>query len=673
MAVILLLITLLGCAFYFFHYERNGIRESFLLSYLLNLFLILIGTEILSLVDRLSYSGIISYWGIVLLSLLAGIIFNQNGRNQMIRLKNRIKKMVDEATKLDMFLVFILIFILSITFLTALLSPPNNFDSMTYHLARVAQWIQHQDVKFYPTSIPRQNYSMPLAEYAILHIQVLSRSDMYANLVQWVSFCLSIIGVSLVVNELQGSRFAQLFSGLLAGTVPMAILQSSSTQNDLVVSALCISFAYYLIRLTKSLAWKDATFSSLSMGLALLTKGTAYLFCAGVGLGIGWWALISRKGTKRRKMLILLVLIIIGALSLNVGFFIRNLNLYGLPLSPENKRITVDSFSLVSIYTNSIRNFAIHLATPIAQINGVVSKVVHVLLGDNLNYAPSTFENSIFKIQYLINEDFAGNLFHAFLLPIGLIYFVIRNKDVESISLHYLIGLSLSMFFYIALIKWQPWASRLHTPLFLLAIPLLGLSIGKISVKKFVPNFVAVILFLYSLPFLFLNSTRPWIPFFKDGSLFHTNVVKSFFSNRPKLYNQFSSVLSPFYQGRSILHTDRQKLYFMSQFDYYWDYVGAMRKVNESVPDEIGLCMESNDWEYPFWVLAGQHAQNGDLHFIHIDVNNRSQSLRKDEKPIPEYVLATREDCPTLAKASFEEIYNSDYVDLFKKIDTGGE
>ena len=673
MAVILLLITLLGCAFYFFHYERNGIRESFLLAYLVNLFLILIGTELLSLVDKLTYSGIISYWWIVSITLISVILINQNGGNPIKRLWNRFKKGKDEVTKLDMFIVLVLIFILGVTFLTALISPPNNFDSMTYHLARVAQWIQHKDVNFYPTSIPRQNYSMPLAEYAILHIQVLSRSDIFANLVQWVSFCISILGVSLVVKGLQGSRFAQLFSGLLAGTVPMAILQSSSTQNDLVVSALCISFVYYLIRFTKSLTWKHAAFSSLSMGMALLTKGTAYLFCAGVGLGIGWWGLISRKGTKRKKMLVLLGLIILGAISLNIGFFIRNLDLYGLPLSPENNRITVDSFSLVSIFTNLIRNFAIHLATPISQINHVISKAVHILLGNNLNYPPSTFGNSTFKIQYLINEDFAGNLFHAFILPIGLIYFVIRNKDMESISFHYLIGLSLSMFFYISLIKWQPWASRLHTPLFMLAVPLLVLVIGKMSIKRYIANFMVIILFLYSLPFLFLNSTRPWIPFFEDGSLFHTNAVKSFFSNRPKLYDQFSTVLSPFYKGRSILHTDRQKLYFMSQFDYYWDYVGAMRKVNESVPAEIGLCMESNDWEYPFWVLAGQHAQNGDLHFIHIDVNNRSQSLRKDEKPIPEYVLATREDCPTLAKASFEEIYNSDYVDLFKRIDTGGE
>lgn len=672
MAVILLLVTFVGCGFYFFRFERNGIRDSVLLAYLAMLAFALIGTEILSIVDYITYSGVFLYWGIVLSFLVSGLYIKNRREVNSLTFRKRIKKIKEDATKFDVFFISILLFILGVTFLTAILSPPNNFDSMTYHMARVAHWIQQHNVDFFPTSIPRQNFAMPLAEYVILHIQILSRSDLYANLVQWISFCISILGVSLIVKVLQGSKYAQSFSGLLAATIPMAILQSSSTQNDLVVSALCLSFTYYLIRFARTLVWKDAVFSSWAMGLALLTKGTAYLFCAGVGLGIAFGIMIHKKRGHRRKILLLLVLIVVGALSINSGFYIRNFDLYGLPLSPENNRITVDSLSLITIYTNAIRNFAIHLVTPSAQINNGIIKAVEFLLGDYLNFPASTFENSTFRIQYLINEDYAGNIFHVALLPLGMFYFIFRNNDVESNYLHFVIGLSLSAFLFITLIKWQPWVSRLHTPLFLLSVPLIGLGIDRISTKKYLSVFIAVILFIYTLPFLFLNSTRPWIPFFEDGSFPHTNSFKRFFSNRPKLYNQLSTVLSPFYKGRSILHTDRHKLYFMSQYDYYWDYVGAMKLVNEIKPAEIGLCMDSNDWEYPFWVFTGQHAKNDGPHIFHVDVNNPSGHLDNSDESIPDYILATKERCEILGVGSFQSLFESDHVDFLKKTENGG-
>ena len=55
--------------------------------------------------------------------------------------------------------------ILLATALVCLASPPNNWDSMTYHLARVANWIDHHSVRHYPTHILRQLYMGPWAEF----------------------------------------------------------------------------------------------------------------------------------------------------------------------------------------------------------------------------------------------------------------------------------------------------------------------------------------------------------------------------------------------------------------------------------------------------------------------------------------------------------------------------
>ena len=51
--------------------------------------------------------------------------------------------------------------ILSLVGVTALLSPPNTFDAMAYHLPRVVQWIQHHGVTFYPVEYLQQLLQPP--------------------------------------------------------------------------------------------------------------------------------------------------------------------------------------------------------------------------------------------------------------------------------------------------------------------------------------------------------------------------------------------------------------------------------------------------------------------------------------------------------------------------------
>jgi hypothetical protein len=46
----------------------------------------------------------------------------------------------------------------------ALITPPNMYDSMTYHMSRVVHWIQNGSLAHYPTSIGRQLFLPPGAE-----------------------------------------------------------------------------------------------------------------------------------------------------------------------------------------------------------------------------------------------------------------------------------------------------------------------------------------------------------------------------------------------------------------------------------------------------------------------------------------------------------------------------
>ena len=73
---------------------------------------------------------------------------------------------------------------IALLYVVAIVYPSNNYDSMTYHMARVVFWIQERSVDFYPTINHRQNGLGPGAEYLILILQLFSGGDWFANSVQ---------------------------------------------------------------------------------------------------------------------------------------------------------------------------------------------------------------------------------------------------------------------------------------------------------------------------------------------------------------------------------------------------------------------------------------------------------------------------------------------------------
>ena len=667
--VVIILISYILFFFIFIEKDGTGLREALVKSFLVGFFLILFSTEVLSLINQITYKGVLFFWILIVIFESIALLGLVRSKKYEIALINYLKGKVI----LDWYEWLILFFVgltCSVTLLIALLSPPNNYDSMTYHMARVAEWIQHQNVNFYPTAIPRQNYSMPLAEYAILQLQILSKSDLYANLVQWSSFILSLVIISLITKELKFSKFTQILAGLVASTTPMAILQSSSTQNDLVVGVLCLSFAYFLSRFVKTFSLEDGFFTAVSFGLALLSKGTAYIYCAPIGILLGGLKVFSLQEKKKKRELVwYLGLIVAAGLAMNTGHYIRNFNLYGHPLSTATNRITTDSFSLTTTYTNLVRNAAVQLATPFPKVNNWIAKATEMSLGQNINNPEATFEGVKFSVDFQINADYSGNLIQMVLLTLALILLPWMIKKRKSTIYLYLMAVLFAIVLFNISIKWQPWGSRLITPVFMLGSPLIAIFINKmISSRKWI-LLLTVVMFLFSVPFLLLNSIRPLIPLFEDDSFLVTNKVKEFFSDHPRYYDPFSTIISPFFKGRSILHTERQMLYFLADFSAYYDYRQAMKVIEEEKPREVGLFLGSNDWEYPIWVLSNSHAGEGEIEYRHIAVDDFSRTLQQEGLLLPTLVLATREFNQTIAGVEYEIILDTDNIDVLRKTD----
>ena len=655
----------------------NGIRKATIKAFVITFTTIAISTELLSLFNKVTYTWVRSTW-LILTAFALFFIFIKRKEIKLPRWRSsddsKLYRHPSSPTTI-FFLGSLIVFIVSITFIIALKAPPNNFDSMTYHMARVSHWIQNQSVKYYPTAIPRQNYSMPLAEFGILHLQLLSKTDQYANFIQWFSFILSIILSTQIAKEFNLTAKGQLISGLLTATLPMAILQSTSTQNDLVVGVFCLSFAYFLLKVIKDKTWEDVIFTSLSMGLALLTKGTSYVFCASIGVSIGGIYLIGKNLEEIKRNSIRYLVIVIVALLLNVGVYARNFQLYGNPILTSVDRTTIDQFSLKILNANLIRNGAVHLGTPISKSNALIVNTISNLLGEEINNPASTFGDSKFQVSFNISDDYSGNLLHFLLLSLSFLIIPLNRKDQKTIINQYLLSIVISIIFFSAMFKWQPWGSRLQAPIFLLGSALMGCVLDKIKSRQGYQLVLLIIFFITSLPFLFLNPIRPFLPLYEDDTIFYNTPVKEFFYTRIDKYTQqypivrenISSFMSIFYQGRSVFLTKRKELNFLGHFDYYHNYNVAKNVVRDYNPQEVGLLMDSNDWEYPLWVFLKRHASQGNPIIYHINVDNESAALNPQRNPYPEIIMATNDDYYQMIDYyNYELVYSSDSIQVLK-------
>jgi len=144
--------------------------------------------------------------------------------------------------------------------LVGLFATPNNYDSMTYHLARIAHWQQDQSIAFYGTNIPRQNFMSPWAEWLMFQLILLQGDDQLVNLVQGFSYIGCMIAASLITELLGGTRRDAIFAAFFIATLPAATFEATSTQNDLVMSFWLLCCVYACLKLWSQPGWLGASF-----------------------------------------------------------------------------------------------------------------------------------------------------------------------------------------------------------------------------------------------------------------------------------------------------------------------------------------------------------------------------------------------------------------------------
>ena len=464
---------------------------------------------------------------------------------------------------------------------TAIVAPPNTYDSMTYHLPRVMHWIQNQSVAHYPTHIPRQLHFPPGAEFILTHLHILAGNDRLVNLVQWLGMVGSVVGVSLLAQRLGAAGAGQVLASVVAATLPMGMLQASSTQNDYVVTFWLVCLAYFTLAAIRRPGWSVSAAVGASLGLALLTKATAYLFAApllvwlliGYGRSLGW----------RCSRYVLLIAAV--AIALNLGHWLRNTSLYGAPLVRQDGASTVsytnEVIGVAALLSNVIRNASLHASVPAGseQVRAQISQQlaqwierVHALIGIDASDPRTTWQQVTTPARqqlrvepFHMHEDIASNPLHLLLILYALAAIYASSVLRRTPVLVYAGVLVAGFLLFCLVLKWQPWHSRLHLPLFVLWAPAVSIALSQ-GWSQRMGQGVAAVLLVAALVLIGYNETRP------------------------------------LYGPRSIFFAERADQYFATR-PFGADYRAAIGHLNAQPYRHLGLVLGANAWEYPFWAL----------------------------------------------------------------------
>ncbi len=501
-------------------------------------------------------------------------------------------------SKLYLIILSIAVFI----FIQGFFSAPNTTDAMTYHITRVMYWIQEKTVQ-QDYIRGGHDFQPPFAEYIYLNLYLLLNNDRLLFLSNWLAFVMSIYLGGVVAFRLGANEKTVSLIRLFIASIPIAVLQASSTQVDLITNVLAIFGLYFVLNLIKKPVFKDCLILGVITGLGLQVK-SPFMFNILIPLGL----LGIMRAIKIKKEIYLFLIILLVVLLMQVRYWNQNIHLYGSPLGQhlagEKNFYVNDRFDGAALFSNVIRNLFNQFPVPIAgsivesDLNGFLN-----LIGTDNQDPATTYPGLVFHILPVVfpQEDIASSPIHLVLIILALILMYKNRKEIKNYKIvaSVLVMVSVSFVLFSFILKYEPYHPRLQIPYFTIGsifavLVILSYKWGnKILIILLVPSL------LLSFGLIFLNVLRPYISY----NIFYEK-VKAFATPN-------ASIPEAFYAK------PRNMQYFNPRPYWYEPYQEATDLI-ASTPGfkYIVLKIYDDDYEYPFWALFKQknvsfYLQNG--------------------------------------------------------------
>lgn len=493
---------------------------------------------------------------------------------------------------------------------------PYNWDSMTYHLPRIAHWAQNESVFPYATYINRQIGSTTLASYVCLYTYILAgKNDIFVNLIQGISYGIDAYMVYAIAKKLNVKKIYCVLSTLLFMSLPIAFAEAMTTQNDL-FSTMWLLFSIYMVmdfvNIEKSLIADRKTlvtvfFLAVCFAFGYISKPAV---CFAMLISLLWILIcVLRRKDNLGTILKMLIIGITTCIVTVLPTWIMNLSVWG-KISPDNVGAaqlvgTLNyRYVFMSLIKNSIYNFGNSLIPNFKNaMKGLMYNIAEIIGVDLNDAAISEFGGEFGFSSNPYGCDTALNPLIMFLALGAVVLLIFTWKKQAVLHRQYSLFVILAYLVFCCFLRWQNFISRYMVGYFALMCPMIVILIQYIM-DKMQNTIKRNILFLGILALILGNWCLD---------------VYYYYEDEPGTY-----------------------------FYYTWDMSHTYEKIcNEIIDngyDKVGLICGGNSYEYPIWGILSDKGVECEIRHVMVD-NEFARYEDVDYKPDCIFVIDyTRDD-----------------------------
>lgn len=603
-------IFLLLFLFFIWQIHRNAsyISES-LSDYGLKLFLGLVSCIIPTgfLLSEINQINQPVWWGVSvnLIAILFYVIFRSLANNYHFRLQTGLQGLKNKwianwhnQTTLNKLSLGILLTGVSITALINLIISfvtfPNEWDSMTGHLVKCAYYLQNGNMKrlqgttwtidFYPNSLP----TLQMFFYHVLG----EKGFKIIHYISYWIFALSAYGITYKISK---NFTASLFVGLITLLLPTALVQATTTETDIVLSAYLGILAYSLFSFKQKPTPLNIILIALIAGVWIGHKVTFLLIAPAAFTVAIYTVLLKKEFYKNINLFLISFMISVAVYVLPTGYIANIKEVGKFSLGSLSAPPMVMKWHGVEEYTGKekLQNIAFNISrysSDFLNLDGIRSTQSGKKINDAFRFIPDKIFGSLpvegnkftvvsyfsfdHPLRFYVERPYWGIISFGMVLPVTLLLFfrgIRNNRVISSTEKSMLVLVAAALLHFLSLsysAPYDPIKARYFLNMAVWCMPLLVLFYSLAEKKKIWSYWQVVCCLIVSISAVCTILFTRIHPVSGEKNIFNMSRMEQLTLARPDIYE-------------------------------------AYKKFDELVPENaivaLGTQQEHEDFEYPLW------------------------------------------------------------------------